>query len=352
MGELNPEFVQPTEHRPNLACSIIEAKEIPVIDISSALNNCPESIGDDLIREIKEACKKWGFFQVVNHGVPSEKRDKVESAARQFFALPLEKKKRVRRDEENPLGYYDSEHTKNVRDWKEIFDFTVEEPTLVPASHEIGDDELRELRNQWPDFPPDFRVACEEYAQEMVKLSFKLLELIALSLGLPADRLSGSFKDHTSFVRINYYQPCPFPDLALGVGPHKDSSALTVLAQDDVGGLEVKQKRDGQWIPVKPIPDAYIINVGDVIQVWSNDEYESVEHRVKVNSEKDRLSIPFFFDPSHYVVVKPLEELIDKQNPTKYKGYNYGKFYTTRRLSDFKKLNVENIQIHHFRVVE
>ena len=81
----------------------------------------------------------------------------MESAARHFFALPMEEKKRVRRDEQNPLGYYDSEHTKNVRDWKEIFDFTVEEPTLVPASHEIGDEELRELRNQWPDFPPDFR---------------------------------------------------------------------------------------------------------------------------------------------------------------------------------------------------
>ena len=88
------------------------------------------------------------------------------------------------------------------------------------------------------------------------------------------------------------------------------------------------------------------------MQVWSNDEYESVEHRVKVNSEKDRLSIPFFFDPSHYVVVEPLEELFDKENPAKYRGYNYGKFYTTRRLSDFKKLNVKNIQIHHFRVVE
>lgn len=113
------------------------------------------------------------------------------------------------------------------------------------------------------------REACEEYTQEMMKLSFKLLELIALSLSIPADRLSDCFKDHTSFVRINYYPPCPFPDLALGVGPHKDSGALTVLAQDDVGGLEVKRKTDGAWILVKPIPDAYIINVGDVIQVSS-----------------------------------------------------------------------------------
>lgn len=87
-------------------------------------------------------------------------------------------------------------------------------------------------------------------------------------------------------------------------------------------------------------------------QVWSNDKYESVEHRVKVNSEKERLSIPFFFNPSHYVMVKPFDELIDEQNSAKYREYNYGKFYTTRRLSDFKKLDVENIQIFHFRIVE
>ncbi|KMT00550.1 hypothetical protein BVRB_9g218490 [Beta vulgaris subsp. vulgaris] len=343
MGDVNPDFIQPSEYRSNPS-SIVEANEIPVIDISSA--------SDAVIGEIKEACEKWGFFQVVNHGVPLEIREKVELAARKFFGLPLEEKKKVRRDEENPLGYYDSDHTKNVRDWKEIFDFTVEDPTLVPASHVIGDEEIKELRNQWPDCPPDFREACEEYTQEMMKLSFKLLELIALSLSIPADRLSDCFKDHTSFVRINYYPPCPFPDLALGVGPHKDSGALTVLAQDDVGGLEVKRKTDGAWILVKPIPDAYIINVGDVIQVWSNDKYESVEHRVKVNSEKERLSIPFFFNPSHYVMVKPFDELIDEQNSAKYREYNYGKFYTTRRLSDFKKLDVENIQIFHFRIVE
>lgn len=94
------------------------------------------------------------------------------------------------------------------------------------------------------------------------------MELIALSLGLPRKRFNGYFEDdQTSFVRLNYYPPCPSPDLALGVGRHKDSGALTVLAQDDVGGLEVKRKTDGQWIRVKPTPHAYIINIGDIFQV-------------------------------------------------------------------------------------
>lgn len=112
-----------------------------------------------------------------------------------------------------------------------------------------------------------FREICEEYGREVEKLGFKLLELISLSLGLPADRLRVFFKDQTSFLRFNYYPPCPSPHLALGVGRHKDGGALSVLAQDDVGGLEVRRKSDGEWIPVKPIPDAYIINIGDAVQV-------------------------------------------------------------------------------------
>ncbi|VFQ78324.1 unnamed protein product [Cuscuta campestris] len=131
------------------------------------------------------------------------------------------------------------------------------------------------------------REACEEYAGEVQKLAYKLLGLISLSLGLPENRLNGFFnKDQTSFVRLNHYPPCPIPHLALGVGPHKDAGALTVLAQDDVGGLEVRRKTDGEWVFVKPTPDAFIINVGDIIQVWSNDKYESVDHRVKVNPER------------------------------------------------------------------
>lgn len=100
----------------------------------------------------------------------------------------------------------------------------------------------------------------------MKKLCLKLLEVICLSLGLSGDRLNGYFEEHTSFMRLNHYPPCPIPNLALGVGRHKDPGAVTVLAQDDVGGLQVKRK-NRDWILVKPIPHAFIINVGDIIQV-------------------------------------------------------------------------------------
>ncbi|KAG1368566.1 protein DMR6-LIKE OXYGENASE 2 [Cocos nucifera] len=302
-----------------------------------------------MVAEVEAACRDWGFFQVINHGVPSELLDNIMAASKGFFALPAEEKRRVKRDEVNPLGYYDTEHTKNVRDWKEVLDFIVEE---LPGLAEPGTDEFRSFRNRWPEYPPGFREACEKYAKAVNELAFKLLELIALTLGLPAKRLNGFFKDQSSFMRLNHYPPCPSPHLALGVGRHKDAGALTILAQDDVGGLDVKRQSDGEWIRVKPIPNSYIINVGDIIQVWSNDKYESAEHRVSVNSERERFSIPFFFNPARYVTVQPLAELIDeKKSPAKFNAYNWGEFFKARKNSNFKKLEVENIQIYHFKKV-
>jgi isopenicillin N synthase-like dioxygenase len=112
-----------------------------------------------------------------------------------------------------------------------------------------------------------YRETFEEYAKSVEKLAFRLLELIALSLNLPEKRLNVYFEEQTTFIRLNHYPPCPYPDLALGVGRHKDAGALTVLYQDSTGGLDVKRKSDGEWVRVKPIPNAFIINVGDIVQV-------------------------------------------------------------------------------------
>ncbi|KAK7273940.1 hypothetical protein RIF29_15008 [Crotalaria pallida] len=344
MGDIDPAFIQSTEHRPKSKAAV-EVGEIPVIDLSSQNKQ-------QLISEIGKACEEWGFFQVIKHGVPFEVSRKVEIVADKFFKQSIDEKKKVKRDEVNAMGYHDGEHTKNVRDWKEVFDYLVEDTTQVPSSHEPHHKELRTLTNQWPQYPPDFREALQEYAREVENLAYKLLELILLSLGLAGDKFHGCFKDQLSMVRLNHYPPCPFPDIALGVGRHKDPSALTVLAQDDVGGLQVKRKSDGEWIPVKPTPDAFIINVGDIVQVWSNDKYESAEHRVVVNTERERFSVPFFFFPAHHVMVKPVEELLNEQNPARYREYNWGKFFANRNRSDFKKRDVENIQIQHFWIVD
>ncbi|XP_038711417.1 probable 2-oxoglutarate-dependent dioxygenase At5g05600 [Tripterygium wilfordii] len=344
MGDVDPAFIQDPEFRPKLEF-INEAEGIPVINLSDD--------SKQIVLEIGEASKNWGFFQVINHGVPLELRQRIEKVSKEFFHQPLEEKRKVKRNDSSPVGYHESEHTKNVRDWKEIFDFFVDDQTLVPASSEPDDQEVITLINQWPESPPGFREVCKEYAREVEELGHKVMELICLSLGLPADRCRGYFTDQTSVFRLNYFPPCPVPHLALGVGPHKDASVFTVLTPDDsVGGLEVKRKSDGEWVRVQPIPEAFIINLGDIFQVWSNDAYESVMHRVVVNSVKERVSMPFFFFPSHYVLVKPLDELVNELNPAKYKGHNWGKFFASRNLSNYKKLPKENLLIHHYKVSE
>ncbi|KAK8706630.1 hypothetical protein V6N13_050185 [Hibiscus sabdariffa] len=121
MGEIDPAFVQEPDHRPKL--STMEVDEIPVIDLSV-------SGTEKLTSEIGKACQKWGFFQVINHGVPLESRNRVEKVAKAFFDLPIEEKREATRDELNFTGNHDEEHTKNVRDWKEVFDMLIQDPMM------------------------------------------------------------------------------------------------------------------------------------------------------------------------------------------------------------------------------
>ena len=157
MGEVDPAFIQDPEHRPKL--SIIKAEGIPVIDLSPLINQTvsdPTSI-EGLVKEIGSACKEWGFFQVTNHGVPLSLRQGIEEASRAFFAQSLEEKRKFSRDEINPTGYYDTEHTKNVRDWKEVFDSVAREPTVVPLTSDEDDDQVTHWTNKSPAYPPNFR---------------------------------------------------------------------------------------------------------------------------------------------------------------------------------------------------
>lgn len=333
-------FIQSEEHRPkHFSAPPSDNVKIPVIDLENSS-----------VEDVEKACREWGFFHLINHGFPEHLRRRIESASADFFSLPLEEKKQISRDAENPLGYFNTELTKNVRDWKEVFDYVPREEIQLPASDDPHHDATYTIRNQWLPKHPDFRETCLAYAEAAREVSFRVLELIARSLGLPYKHLNEYFKDDISFIRLNCYPPCPAPELALGVGRHKDAGGITLLHQDEVGGLQVKRKDNGQWLPAQPLPNSFVINVGDCIQVWSNDKYESVEHRVVTNGSRRRLSIPFFFNPSHYVNIKPLEELVSEENPPKYREYNWGKFYKRRKDSNFKNLGVENLQIYHFGI--
>ncbi|KAI5058116.1 hypothetical protein GOP47_0026286 [Adiantum capillus-veneris] len=308
------------------------------------------SNGDEagLVADVGSACEEWGFFQVVNHDIPLTVIHNLKEGAKAFFAVPLEQKLHIKRTFENPLGYNDSELTKNIRDWKEVLDIAAEGSLELPADFDGDDLRTRRTPNQWPPSMPHLREAIEEYISSAKELAFTLLHLIAQSLNLPANHFDYQFIGSKIVrLRLNHYPVCAAPELALGVGSHKDTSGLTILLQDDVGGLEVKRK-DGEWIPVKPNPTAPVINVGDLIQLYSNDMYQSVEHRVVVNKNVDRYSFPLFFSPAHWVNVSPIPQLTDEQCPPKYRPFNWGKYVKRRRDSNFKHLGVENLQISDF----
>jgi len=156
MGEVDSSFVQAEEHRPNF--SITEAEGVPVIDLSPIFQQSPDpSAIQNLVKEIASACKEWGFLQVTNHGVPLSIRQRLDEASKLFFAQSLEEKKKVGRDEISPSGYHDGEVTKNVKDWKESFDFLCRDPTVVPLTDDEHDDRLTQWSNPSLHYPPNFR---------------------------------------------------------------------------------------------------------------------------------------------------------------------------------------------------
>ncbi|ESQ47996.1 hypothetical protein EUTSA_v10021290mg [Eutrema salsugineum] len=262
MEKIDPTFIQAPD-RADLNFTSIDSEDIPTIDLSHL--DDPKKV-QIVISAIGDACAKWGFFQVINHGVPCDARQRLEKVVKKFFDQPQEEKIKVKRDEVNPMGYYDGEPTKNVRDWKEVFDVHFKDPMYLPTSTDHPQDEgLKVVYNKWPQFPSDFREAHEEYSKHAEKLAFKLLELVSSSLGLPRERFNDYFKEQMSLIRVNRYPPCPRPDLALGLGHHTDANVLTILAVDEVKGLQVSRRSDGVWFQIEPISDALVINIGNIV---------------------------------------------------------------------------------------
>jgi len=306
-------------------------ENVPVIDIAEL--DSPASLA-----AIDRACRGWGFFQVTGHGIESALLRNVFEVSREFFAQPAEEKRRIRRDADNPWGFYDKELTKNQQDWKEIYDFGPANGNLLKPRWPSGQLRLR--------FEPIVRA----YYANCRTLALRLLSAMASNLGVDASYLARGFADsHTSFLRLNYYPQCtlaPSAEHLFGVGEHTDAGALTLLLQDDQPGLEVC--RDGQWHLVEPTPGALVINVGDMIQVWSNDRYRAALHRVVTNPSGDRYSVPFFLSPSYETTYAPLPTTVTPERPARYRPIQWREFRTLRAAGDYADIG-EEVQITHYR---
>ncbi len=286
------------------------------------------------------ACREWGVFYLTDHGLGETGRMFAE--ARRFFAAGKGVKNEVRRTATNAWGFFDEELTKNTLDWKETFDF----------GPEVG-----EFSPQWPSWQPRLKEICEAHYAACERLSYEVLAAISGNLGVGGSFLFHAFEpDHASFVRLNYYPECPQPAAPetvdvpeqghMGVNHHTDSGALTLLLTDDVPGLEVYVH--DAWQPVPPMPDALIINIGDVIQVWSNDRYAAPLHRVCCQTRRSRMSIPFFFNPKESFDYAPLESA-SAEDGARYRPINFGDFRRQRASGDYADFG-EEVQIDQFRI--
>lgn len=316
------------------------AAGIPVIDIRR-LDDDPVALG-----EIDRACRDWGFFQIVGHGLSDDLLDATYAAMRTFFALPLEEKRAIERTATNSWGFYDRELTKNVQDWKQIFD-------VGPDEH---DGPLAGSIAQWPAGLPEFKRATDAYYAACEGVSFRILGAIARNLGLAPTALEGSFAPrHSSFLRYNYYPKCDdpaSPDSALGaqgnfgINHHTDAGALTILLQDDKPGLQVFRRNE--WTLVEPTPGALVVNIGDIVQVWSNDQYPASLHRVIASRDVDRYSAPFFFNPAPTASYAPVSTVCSDASPARYRAINWGEFRAKRSAGDYADYG-EEVQISHYR---
>ena len=315
---------------------------VPIIDVDTLYQAVTR-------REIDRACREWGFFQVIGHGIPMETFSNLQEQMKLFFAQSKAEKHRILRTLDNPWGYYDQELTRNTLDWKEIYDYG---PAYNP---EVGGDVG--LAPQWPRGLPRFQPAILAFYSACEKLAFRLLETISLNLGMPLGYLNREFKGgHSSFLRLNHYPVCPKPehpedasepvDGFLGLNRHTDAGALTILLQDRQPGLEVFN--EGRWHLVQPIEGALTINIGDMVQVWSNDRYKAALHRVVASLAAERFSAPFFFNPGYTTNYAPLPSTMDVCTPSRYHTINWGQFRALRAAGDFADQG-EEIQISHYR---
>lgn len=322
---------------------------VPVIDISGVTRNASGTAARAAIDEIAKACREWGFFQVIKHGISSDLIEQVALQGQRFFAQPAAHKETILRTRENPWGYYNNELTKNQRDKKEVFDYTSD-----------GVDPIYQAENRWPEVDGSrtgFRNTMLEYLAACETLSLTLLEAFCVGLDLPADYLRAEFAAcHTGFIRLNHYpvrdplEDSPVPhagEADLGVHHHTDAGALTVLLQDSVGGLQVY--RDGYWHNIPPVDGAFVINTGDMMQVWSNDIYQAAVHRVLAMDKTDRFSIPFFFNPAATTVVSPLPTTLKAERPAHYGSIEWAEFRGKRTDGDYADYGPE-VQIAQYRI--
>jgi isopenicillin N synthase-like dioxygenase len=308
---------------------------IPLVDLGHSLD-AGSTASARAAEQLHQALATIGFAYISGHTVSDAALAGAFDASRRFHASSLEQKQSIAINgfHRGYMGLATSTIvTSSVA--------RVTRPNLSESlmlMHELADDDPdlvagRPLQgpNQWPDWVPGFRPAIDRYLQEIEALARHLVRLIARSLGMPADALDSFFRRPTTFLRLLHYPPQPPQSTAdqYGSAPHTDYGIMTLLAQDDTGGLQVRPRR-GDWIDAPPVPGTFVLNVADMLARWTNDRYVSTPHRVINRSGGDRYSLPYFFDAGMDEVIECLPACSDSDHPPRYPPVRYGDYLMER----------------------
>ncbi|XVF40228.1 hypothetical protein PTKIN_Ptkin01aG0094900 [Pterospermum kingtungense] len=309
--------------------------QVPVIDMQK-LSSTDLKVLELELEKLHHSCKEWGFFQLINHGVSSELVENVKQGIQEFFNLPMAEKKKFwqKPDELEGFGQAFVQSEEQKLDWGDMF-FMLTLPTHLRKPH------------LFPKLPPPFRETLEAYSSEMKILAMKMLDLMTKALGMDPNDMRVLFEEGVQAMRMNYYPPCPEPEHAIGLNAHSDAGGLIILLQiNEVEGLQIR--KDGAWIPVKPLPNAFIINIGDVMEIVSNGIYPSIEHRATVNKAKERLSVAAIYNPKLDGDLGPAPSLITPDTPALFRRIgvtDYLKGFHSRELNG--KSNVELFRVQN-----
>lgn len=270
----------------------IDAESIPVIDLGGMDSA-------ELGQAMLAAAEEVGFFYIRNHGIPSGLIGDVLRVAGAFFAEPMARKQMVAvaAGHRGFIQVGEAKMAGSARpDLKESFVWGLDQP---------GDDGIPP--NRWPDFMPEMRTVLTAFFDAGNAVGWRMLRAFAAALDTEPDRFVRSIDRPISRGSVIYYPPQP-PDMGeqqFGVSPHTDYGCLTLLHQDSTGGLQV-QGRDGTWLMAHPIPDTFVVNVGDLLARWTNDRFRSTPHRVVNRSGRTRLSTAIFVDPNRDTLIDPV----------------------------------------------
>lgn len=304
---------------------------IPVIDVAPLFGGTPSEL-QRMAAAIDDACRNVGFFYIKNHGVAPDILDRAYAEARRFFALPAAEKKKIHYRNSRtrirgfiPFGELKADVSADTKtDLQEGFDYGVDLPPDDP-DHVAGN--LLYGSSQWPESLPSFRVATYAYFEAVVALGRELFRAFALALALPEDYFAPKITKPLAQGRVVYYPPSPkraLDDLQRwGVSEHCDYECFTILAQDEVGGLQVRNSA-GQWIEATPIAGTFLINLGDMMARWTNGLYQSTPHRVLNRSTRVRYSLVLFYGANYDTLVECLPTCRDPDHPPRYDPVRQG----------------------------